>query len=255
MRFFHAFVGTVALISSAVAQSVSFTNVPTSVEAGRTYVIEYNAPAGQSVSIILRKGNPDDLDTITTLTSDSTGGSFSWTVPSNLESDNDYAFEIRGAGGDNFSGQFSLSGGSGSTTSSSSASATSSASASASASTSASASASSSESSTITASASLSSAASSLSSLISAANSTLASLTSINATITSSNATATPSSNSTTTLRTSTATSTATESSRTGGSATASSTGGAPTSGASMPNMASPVALILGAVAAIVFLN
>ncbi|EKG22147.1 Cell wall beta-glucan synthesis [Macrophomina phaseolina MS6] len=253
MRFFHAFVGTVALISSAVAQSVSFTNVPTSVEAGRTYVIEYNAPAGQSVSIILRKGNPDDLDTITTLTSDSTGGSFSWTVPSNLESDNDYAFEIRGAGGDNFSGQFSLSGGSGSTTSSSSASATSSASASAS--TSASASASSSESSTITASASLSSAASSLSSLISAANSTLASLTSINATITSSNATATPSSNSTTTLRTSTATSTATESSRTGGSATASSTGGAPTSGASMPNMASPVALILGAVAAIVFLN
>ncbi|GME60845.1 extracellular matrix protein [Neofusicoccum parvum] len=253
MRFFQSIVGAFALASSVVAQTapaLGITSAPTSVTAGQTYTIEYAAPVGQPVALLLRKGDPNDLQTVATLTDSATGGSYEWSVSQSLESDDDYALEIQQGTSSNYYGPFSLSGGAAASSSASSSSA--------SASASASASGSSTESSTITASASLSSAAASLSSLISAANSTLASITSAaNATITSSNSTATPASNSTT-LRTSTATSTtsgSSGSSSTGGSSTASSTGSAPTSGAAMPSIASPIALIFGAVAAIVFLN
>lgn len=72
MRFFHTVVGAFALISSVVAQtapSLGFTSAPSSVRAGQTYTIEYAAPAGQPVTITLRKGASNNLDTIGALTS------------------------------------------------------------------------------------------------------------------------------------------------------------------------------------------
>lgn len=68
MRFFSTIVGAAALISSVVAQDLGITKAPSSVQAGQTYTIEYTAPAGAAVSLILRKGDPNNLDTLTTLT-------------------------------------------------------------------------------------------------------------------------------------------------------------------------------------------
>ncbi|KAJ4296193.1 hypothetical protein N0V90_006237 [Kalmusia sp. IMI 367209] len=110
MRFFEVVLSGAALISAALA--VEFNSWPESVKAGQTVTLTYS-PKDAATTIILRKGPSTNLDTLETLTSSSTGGSFEWTVPSTLANGADYAFEIRQAGAEpNYSGQFSLSGGS-----------------------------------------------------------------------------------------------------------------------------------------------
>jgi hypothetical protein len=121
MRFFEVVLSGAALVSTALA--VEFNSWPAALKAGSTVTLTYS-PKDAATTIILRKGPSDNLDTLDTLTTTSTGGSFEWTVPSDLANGADYAFEIRQAGDKpNYSGQIPLTGGSASASASASSSA------------------------------------------------------------------------------------------------------------------------------------
>ncbi|CAD0019898.1 unnamed protein product [Aureobasidium pullulans] len=98
--------GAFALASLVVAQAprLSFTSVPTEVTAGQPVTIQYTsqiltAPA----TIVLRKGDPSDLQDVTTLTSKSFSES--------LANASDYALQIAQGYQVNYSGQITLTGG------------------------------------------------------------------------------------------------------------------------------------------------
>lgn len=111
MRFFEVVLSGAALIAAAWA--VEFNEVPSTIEAGKSYTITYSPKDNTPTTLILRKGDPDDLGTIATLTTSATGGSFTWTVPSTLVNAKDYALEIVQSGGTpNYSGLIALTGGS-----------------------------------------------------------------------------------------------------------------------------------------------
>jgi len=111
MRFFEVVLSGAALIAAAWA--VELNEVPTALEAGKTYTITYSPKDDTPTTFILRKGNPGDLDTIGPIGT-ATGGSFEWTVPTNLADAPNYAFEVQQAGAEpNYSGLIPLTGGSG----------------------------------------------------------------------------------------------------------------------------------------------
>ncbi|KZM26269.1 hypothetical protein ST47_g2557 [Ascochyta rabiei] len=112
MRFFQMVASGAAFIAAALA--VEINQYPTGgVKAGQTYTVTYSPADNTPTTFILRKGLSTDLATIGTLTSTATGGTFSWTVASDLPDGSDYALEIRQAGqSPNYSGQFGLTGGS-----------------------------------------------------------------------------------------------------------------------------------------------
>jgi len=93
---------------AAVAQAVQLTNSNFDVEAGKPFTITYNGNNGQPVTILLKSGLAGDLNTVDTLTTTSTGGSFTWTPPPTLPEDT-YAFEIIADGQPpNYSPQFPI---------------------------------------------------------------------------------------------------------------------------------------------------
>ena len=118
MRFFEVVLSGAALIAAAWA--VELNEVPTALEAGKTYTITYSPKDNTPTTFILRKGNPGNLDTIGPIGT-ATGGSFEWTVPTDLVDATNYAFEVQQAGAEpNYSGLIPLTGGSGEESSSSS---------------------------------------------------------------------------------------------------------------------------------------
>ncbi|KAF1808940.1 hypothetical protein P152DRAFT_176787 [Eremomyces bilateralis CBS 781.70] len=137
MRFFATILSGLALTSSVFAQTsaggaatsaagTSPTGSPSGPSTGTLAIndfpvtITYTAPSSAPVTIVLRKGNPGALDTISTLTTSSTGGSFTWTPASDLAPGSDYALEIsQGGGAPNYSAQFGITGGTGSSSKSS----------------------------------------------------------------------------------------------------------------------------------------
>ncbi|KAK8213409.1 hypothetical protein M8818_002708 [Zalaria obscura] len=261
-------IGASVLASYALAQStrLAFTSTPASVTAGQAVTIKYSAADTTApVTIILRKGDPNDLQTIAVLTSDSTGGSYTWIPADYFADDTDYALEITQGDEINYSGEFSLSGANAAAVSSaSSASAASASSAAA-----------------LTASYSVSSVIQSIQSAIASYNSSLVNLTATatpNATAvvvvtttpgaSNSLGTGIPMSRNNTmssaTLTSASASSGAAASTTSGGNPTTaggggSSTGSAATtsstSGASVLAGSSPLALIFGVVAAFAYLN
>ncbi|TKX22468.1 hypothetical protein C1H76_5250 [Elsinoe australis] len=114
MHFFSTVAaGAIAFASLAAAQStvLGFTSVPTSVRAGQAATIRYDAQdLSEPVTITLRKGDADDLDTIQTLTSDATGGNFTWIPADSFENGDDYALQIQQGREINYSGAITLSG-------------------------------------------------------------------------------------------------------------------------------------------------
>jgi Ser-Thr-rich glycosyl-phosphatidyl-inositol-anchored membrane family len=66
----------------------------------------------QPVTISLKSGSAAALDTVEVLTSTATGGSFTWTAPTDL-TNTAYAFQINAGTDVNYSGFFSYTGGSG----------------------------------------------------------------------------------------------------------------------------------------------
>lgn len=218
MRFFEVVLSGAALISAALA--VTIDSYPTAgVEAGKTYTITYS-PKDQPATFTLRRGLSTNLDTVGVIGT-GTGGTFSWTVPSNLANAPNYALQVTQGSENNFSGQFGLTGGSGSLSS-----------AIASASSAASAAASS-------AAASASSVISSLRASASAAVSSAAA-----------SATILPSAGSNSTISSATISRTATGTSR----PTGTSSGLPQATGAASSFSSSPLALVFGAVAAFAYL-
>lgn len=93
---------------AALAQAIALTNTNFNVEAGKPFVITYAGNSGQPVTILLKSGPSDNLNTVDTLTTTSTDGSFTWTPPTTLPKDV-YAFEIITAGQHaNYSPQFPI---------------------------------------------------------------------------------------------------------------------------------------------------
>jgi len=215
---FKSVVGAALFAVAAVAQTViQFTSFPSSVQVGSTYQITWQGgDSSAPATIILRKGPSGNLGTVETLTTTAVGGSFSWSPKDSLADGSDYAFQIVQGSENNYSGQFTLTGGSTAAASVTSAAASASSTGS-SAAASASASSGSSDSSSYSASASSSASASAAATSDSAA---------------SSSASATKSATSTKSSSTSTS---------------------VPASGAS--GLQSPVAFILCAVAAMLYLN
>ncbi|PSN63025.1 hypothetical protein BS50DRAFT_102500 [Corynespora cassiicola Philippines] len=231
MRFFEVVISGAALLAAVYA--VEFNDVPSSIEPGQTYTITYSPRDNTPTEIILREGDPNDLTTLGPLTTTATGGSFEWTVDPSLPDSSNYALEIRQEGADpNYSGLIALSGSDAESSAASSAT-PSATTASSAASSAASSSASASE-------------TSDASTLITSASSAASASASISPSA---------STNGTVTSATLSATSTGSRSSATGGAdetstgPPAESTGGAATLGSS------PLALIFGAVAAMVYLN
>ncbi|KAF2225444.1 hypothetical protein BDZ85DRAFT_66640 [Elsinoe ampelina] len=114
MRFLHFLsVSAIALASFAAAQSavLGFSEVPTSVRAGQPATIRYTAEdLSEPVTITLRKGDANDLETIQTLTSDATGGNYTWIPANSFENADDYALQIQQGREINYSGAIRLSG-------------------------------------------------------------------------------------------------------------------------------------------------
>ncbi|KAF4553526.1 Hypothetical protein D9617_6g092570 [Elsinoe fawcettii] len=114
MRFLSTLsASAIALASFAAAQSavLGFSEVPTSVRAGQPATIRYTAEdLSDPVTITLRKGDADDLDTIQTLTSDATGGNYTWIPANSFENGDDYALQIQQGREINYSGAIRLSG-------------------------------------------------------------------------------------------------------------------------------------------------
>ncbi|KAG9201600.1 hypothetical protein G6514_005607 [Epicoccum nigrum] len=231
MRFFQMLASSAAFIAAALA--VEINEYPTGgVEAGKTYTVTYSPADNTPTTFILRKGLSTDLDTVGTLTSTATGGTFSWTVAKDLPNGADYALEIRQSGeAPNYSGQFGLTGGSAAASSSIAASA------------SASSASAYSVSSAIASKASSASAAASLSSVISSVISSA-----------QASATVSPSASHNGTVSSATLSSHSASSVRPTGSATGSASIPESTGAASSLSSA-PLALLLGAAGAFAFLN
>ncbi|KAF3051985.1 hypothetical protein E8E11_010464 [Didymella keratinophila] len=234
MRFFQMVASSAAFIAAALALEIN--QYPTTgVVAGQTYQVTYSPADNTPTTFILRKGVSTNLDTLATLTSTATGGTFSWTVPKDLANGADYALEIRRGDEINYSGQFGLTGGSAAASSSAAASASAS-SASAYSVSSVIASKASSASSAASASASVSSVLSSLVSSAASATGTGAVTASHNGTVSSATLSR----------------------SATGSRATGSATGSASipeSTGAASSLSSAPLALLLGAAGAFAFLN
>jgi len=229
MRFFQsALLAVSALASVALAQSntLFFTNVPTSVTVGKSYSIQWKtADTTSPVTITLRKGPSGNLQTISTLTSSATGTEYTWIPDKSLADGSDYALQITQGNQINYSGQFTLSGGSPSAISSA-----------------------------VSASASSSASAASVSqsvlSLTVSSNSTASAVSSLSAASTGkSNSTV-----STATLSAATKATSAATKATGAASGTQTAAQGAPTGGAGQLG-SSPMALIFGAVAAMAYLN
>lgn len=102
--------GALALAQMVVGQvPLAFTNFPTSVTSGQTLNITWSAPdLSVPVEIILRKGDPANLETITNIITDATGGTFTWTPFLFLEPASDYALQIIQGLAENYTPLFTL---------------------------------------------------------------------------------------------------------------------------------------------------
>ncbi|GAM90500.1 hypothetical protein ANO11243_085440 [Dothideomycetidae sp. 11243] len=102
---------TFAGFCAAQSSSLNFTNVPTSVTAGQAVTIEYTTGSpNEPVTITLRKGDTADSQTIQTLTSSATNGTFLWIPANDYEDGSDYTLQIVQGDAISQSGPFTISG-------------------------------------------------------------------------------------------------------------------------------------------------
>lgn len=93
------------LLLAPLTFALEFTSFPTAVVRGASYDLTYTPADDTFTTIVLRKGDPDNLDLVSTLTEEATGGTYTWTVDEGLQVEDDYALEIkRDNGDDNYSG-------------------------------------------------------------------------------------------------------------------------------------------------------
>lgn len=81
--------------------------------AGTSYTVTYTAPdQTKPVTILLRNGDPGNLETVDTLTTTATGGTFIWVPSTDLVNGDDYAVQIEQDDQINWIGPFVITGGS-----------------------------------------------------------------------------------------------------------------------------------------------
>jgi hypothetical protein len=86
MLFSRYLVASTSLFAVALAQAkIAFTSVPAIVRAGDSYNITWGGGNGQPVTLTLRKGDPNNLDTIEVLADGVSGDSYEWTVDEDLD--------------------------------------------------------------------------------------------------------------------------------------------------------------------------
>ncbi|KIW65647.1 hypothetical protein PV04_07888 [Phialophora macrospora] len=109
-----------SLFTYALAQTkIAFTSVPAVANVGESYNITWGGGDGSPVTITLREGDSNALKTIATLADGVEENFFLWHVSESLATASDYALQItQGQGSINYSGQFSIVGGSGTSTAS-----------------------------------------------------------------------------------------------------------------------------------------
>jgi len=108
--FTKAIASALLLASSALALTIN--SAPFTIAAGQSVTITYTADdANAPVTLQLKEGPAVNLQTVQTLTTTSTGGSFTFTVDPSLSSNTDYAFEILQGSAINFWGPITLTGG------------------------------------------------------------------------------------------------------------------------------------------------
>jgi len=102
-----------AFVACAVAQSkLQFTTLPSNVEVGKPVPIKWTGGDGSPVTITLKKGTPQNLKTVSVLSGGVSGDSYTWTPSEDLVSGDDYALSIsQGVDTVNYTGQFSVKGG------------------------------------------------------------------------------------------------------------------------------------------------
>ncbi|KAL8673005.1 MAG: hypothetical protein Q9168_002566 [Polycauliona sp. 1 TL-2023] len=127
MHFIKTLSAGAALIALAVAQGrIAFTSLPSSVSPGQSVPIKWGGgtPGATNIKIDLYEGDYRDLQFVRTLTSMGSNGQFTWNVPADLPDRNDYALFITAGLDNNYSGPFSLTGSKAVSSASSSSSAT-----------------------------------------------------------------------------------------------------------------------------------
>lgn len=110
MVSFRSILAIAPLLATALAK-VAFTSVPAVAVVSQSYNISWAGGDGTSVTLTLRRGDPANLATISTIADQASGSYYIWTVPSTLQSGNDYALQItQGQSDINYSGLFTISG-------------------------------------------------------------------------------------------------------------------------------------------------
>lgn len=113
MVSFRSLLAVAPLLAAAVAQNIAFTSTPAAVKAGDSFNVTWGGGDGTGVTLTLRRGSPQDLHTITTLADGILDYYYVWQVSTSLESGDDYALQItQGQSDINYSGLFTIEGGS-----------------------------------------------------------------------------------------------------------------------------------------------
>jgi len=112
MRFFSTALFAFTALSALVFAQENPITAPTAgdeLKAGDSTTITWTpTTSDENVELVLRKGDSDDLDTITTIGNVPNTGTYTWTVPEDTPAGSDYAIEIKYEGGSNFSPQFGV---------------------------------------------------------------------------------------------------------------------------------------------------
>lgn len=113
MRFANTIMfGLSALASLVIAQNIAITSNPGTIAAGNTLNIDWIGD--KPVTLTLRYGDADNLDDSVVIGSNLVGNSYPWTVPADIANRNDYTIAISAPGEiTNYSPRFSVTGGSG----------------------------------------------------------------------------------------------------------------------------------------------
>ncbi|RAH66259.1 GPI anchored serine-threonine rich family protein [Aspergillus aculeatinus CBS 121060] len=114
MRASNSLVAAFACLAQiGIAEAaLSFTQWPSVIHAGQPTTLKWQTDSDAPVTVTLRKGNSQNLDTVQTLASNAQGGSFTWTPDSTIENGDDYAFQIQQNGYVNYSGLLQVTDGS-----------------------------------------------------------------------------------------------------------------------------------------------
>ncbi|OJJ98232.1 hypothetical protein ASPACDRAFT_1857560 [Aspergillus aculeatus ATCC 16872] len=114
MRASNSLVAAFACLAQiGIAEAaLSFTQWPSVIHAGQPTTLKWQTDSDAPVTVTLRKGNSQNLDTVQTLASNAQGGSFTWIPDSTIENGDDYAFQIQQNGYVNYSGLLQVTDGS-----------------------------------------------------------------------------------------------------------------------------------------------